>query len=235
MHVLDVGCGGGDVSFLAARIVGPTGTVTGIDVHQNRSHWRRSAPRPPGLANVRFLAADAKDFVLDEPVDASSAGWCSMYWPEAASVVRHLAKIRQARRASSRFRTTISRPPSRSRGARNSKRRSIECARLHPRGRRNPDGSEARSRLRRCGAADAENAHRPRASNEGRSRRRTVSSTEITRTLLPLMELTGVATADEVDIDTLASRLKGEALELRATHVAPSLVGAWTRKPQSLG
>jgi hypothetical protein len=56
---------------------------------------------------------------------------------------------------------------------------------------------------------------------------------EVTRTLLPLMERTGVATADEVDIDTLASRLKGEALALRATHVAPSLVGAWTRKPHA--
>jgi ubiquinone/menaquinone biosynthesis C-methylase UbiE len=31
MHILDVGCGAGDVSFLAASIVGPAGSVLGVD------------------------------------------------------------------------------------------------------------------------------------------------------------------------------------------------------------
>ncbi|HEY7341354.1 MAG TPA: methyltransferase domain-containing protein [Ktedonobacterales bacterium] len=31
MRVLDLGCGGGDVSVLVARLVGPTGQVVGID------------------------------------------------------------------------------------------------------------------------------------------------------------------------------------------------------------
>ena len=30
-RVLDVGCGAGDVSFLLARMVGPSGTVVGVD------------------------------------------------------------------------------------------------------------------------------------------------------------------------------------------------------------
>ena len=40
MRVLDIGCGAGDVSFLAAELVGPAGSVTGID-------------RDPGVLGVR--------------------------------------------------------------------------------------------------------------------------------------------------------------------------------------
>ena len=32
MHVLDIGCGAGDVSFLVSALVGPEGSVTGVDV-----------------------------------------------------------------------------------------------------------------------------------------------------------------------------------------------------------
>jgi hypothetical protein len=44
------------------------------------------------------------------------------------------------------------------------------------------------------------------------------------------MERTGVATAAEVDIDTLAGRMRVELVANRATVVTPSLVAAWTRK-----
>ena len=53
---------------------------------------------------------------------------------------------------------------------------------------------------------------------------------QITRTLLPLMEKSGVATAEAVAIDTMADRLREEAITRRATLVAPSLIGAWTYK-----
>ena len=33
MRVLDLGCGAGDVSLLAASIVGPSGSVTGVDMN----------------------------------------------------------------------------------------------------------------------------------------------------------------------------------------------------------
>jgi hypothetical protein len=54
---------------------------------------------------------------------------------------------------------------------------------------------------------------------------------QITRTLLPLTERTGVATATEVGPDTLADRLREEIVAADATVVPPPLIGAWARKP----
>jgi hypothetical protein len=56
--------------------------------------------------------------------------------------------------------------------------------------------------------------------------------TQVTRTLLPLMQRTGVATIDEVDIDTLAARLRDEIVGRDATAVSPSFIGAWARTGQ---
>src|SRR5262249_1477215 len=54
---------------------------------------------------------------------------------------------------------------------------------------------------------------------------------QMTRVMLPLMQRTGVATADEVDVETLAERMRAEAVALDATLVYPAFIGAWTRTP----
>ena len=53
----------------------------------------------------------------------------------------------------------------------------------------------------------------------------------LARSLLPVMERAKFATAEEVDVDTLAERLRDEAVE-KGEPVAywPRLVGAWARK-----
>ena len=55
----------------------------------------------------------------------------------------------------------------------------------------------------------------------------------ITRTLLPVMEKNGIATAAEVDVDTLAERLQRAVQTADATVVAPLFVGAWAQNPRS--
>jgi hypothetical protein len=49
------------------------------------------------------------------------------------------------------------------------------------------------------------------------------------RSLLPMAERFGVATAAEIDIDGVAERLRREAVENNACIMLPPLVGAWTR------
>jgi hypothetical protein len=54
---------------------------------------------------------------------------------------------------------------------------------------------------------------------------------QLTRVMLPLMQRTGVATAEEVGVETLAERMRAEAVALDATLVYPALIGAWARTP----
>lgn len=57
MRVVDLGCGTGSVSFLAADLVGPTGSVTGIDLDATVLEAARSRAEARGVTNVTFQAA----------------------------------------------------------------------------------------------------------------------------------------------------------------------------------
>lgn len=49
------------------------------------------------------------------------------------------------------------------------------------------------------------------------------------RNLLPLILKLGIATVQEVDIDTLASRLQEEVVSKRAVARGADIISAWTR------
>jgi hypothetical protein len=51
----------------------------------------------------------------------------------------------------------------------------------------------------------------------------------IIRTLLPVLHETGVATPDEVDIDTLEDRIAQDCIDHDLIFKFPTLVGAWAR------
>jgi hypothetical protein len=51
------------------------------------------------------------------------------------------------------------------------------------------------------------------------------------RSILPLMERFGIATVGEVDIDTLADRLRQEAVAGNSVITLQMVVGAFARKP----
>ena len=54
MRVLDIGCGAGDVSFLAASLVGATGSVLGIDKSPEAVALAHKRAVQAGLSNVQF-------------------------------------------------------------------------------------------------------------------------------------------------------------------------------------
>jgi ubiquinone/menaquinone biosynthesis C-methylase UbiE len=92
MNVLDCGCGVGDVSFLVASLVGPTGRILGIDRSIAGVDLARRRAAEAGLANVTFEVADLADFRPSKPLDVLVGRLILMYLPEPATILSHLAR-----------------------------------------------------------------------------------------------------------------------------------------------
>jgi SAM-dependent methyltransferase len=92
MHVLDIGCGTGDVTFLVADLVGPTGSVIGVDRSAEALRTARAREHTPW---VRFLEADATrgSIAVDQPVDALVGRLVLAHQQHPASVLRRLAHL----------------------------------------------------------------------------------------------------------------------------------------------
>jgi SAM-dependent methyltransferase len=93
MRVLDVGCGPGDVSFIAGRLVGPTGTVLGVDAASEMIELARARAAEQGLPAVHFMRAAIDAIALDEPVDAVVGRLILMHLPDPAATLRHLSSF----------------------------------------------------------------------------------------------------------------------------------------------
>ena len=91
MRVLDVGCGPGDVSFVAARLVGPTGTVLGVDAAPEMIELARARAAQQGLSAVHFTRAAIDAIALAEPVDAVVGRLILMHLPDPAATLRQLS------------------------------------------------------------------------------------------------------------------------------------------------
>ena len=93
MRVLDIGCGPGDVSFVAARLVGPAGTVLGIDAAPAMVELARARAAERGLSTVHFTRTAIDAIALDEPVDAVVGRLILMHLPDPAATLRHLSSL----------------------------------------------------------------------------------------------------------------------------------------------
>lgn len=93
MRVLDLGSGAGDVAMLAARLVGPTGRVLGVERSPASIARARERVTKAGLANVTFLQNDVGEIQGERPFDALVGRWILMFVPDPVAVLRSAASL----------------------------------------------------------------------------------------------------------------------------------------------
>ncbi len=75
---LDLGCGGGEVTFELARLAGPGGHVVGVDMDEIKLDLARAAPRRSGASPTSSsVPATSTNGATPLPTTWSTAGSCS--------------------------------------------------------------------------------------------------------------------------------------------------------------
>ncbi len=92
--VLDLGSGGGIDCFLAARAVGPSGRVIGVDMTPDMVNLARKNADRLGLSNVQFLLAEMENTSLpDESVDVIISNCVICLSPDKDAVMREASRV----------------------------------------------------------------------------------------------------------------------------------------------
>ena len=93
MRVLDVGSGVGDVAFLCASLVGPTGEVIGIDTATAAVQNAQQRARRAGLRNVTFALGNPSEMPIEKSFDAVVGRLVLMHQPDPIAMLRKLSGV----------------------------------------------------------------------------------------------------------------------------------------------
>ncbi len=229
MRVLDVGCGRGDVSLLVARRVGDAGQVLGLDRDPQAIAMAQARLAGSGLTNLRFVTGDLGALPAEcVALDAVVGRRVLMYQPDAAAAVRGL--VRALRPGGlvvfeevDATMVPVSRPP----------------LPLHERvhrwmwqtvereGGNLHMGFDLPAVLAAAGLVDVQVRAEAVVQTPGMLH----GGASIMRAMLPRILRHEVASAEEIDVDTLDARLLAERSAANATYIGDMIFGAWARKP----
>jgi ubiquinone/menaquinone biosynthesis C-methylase UbiE len=93
-RVLDLGCGAGTDSLIAAQMVGADGRVAGIDMTPEMLTRARASAEELGAANVEFLEADAEALPFaGESFDVVISNGVIDLIPDKDAVFSELARV----------------------------------------------------------------------------------------------------------------------------------------------
>jgi SAM-dependent methyltransferase len=225
MRVLDLGCGAGDVAFVAADLVGPDGSVVGVDRSPEALARARLRAGQRGLKQVRFLEGDLQDPAPGGPFDAIVERLVLMWIPDPAALLRQQA--------------TVLRPG----GLVVPIEMDLATIRWLP---QTPCATQVKSWLVQAFAKAGISTLGPRlwtiVQEAGLHPLGMIgiqahfgpgdpvgiaTAVENMRLAAPLIVGTGVATAEEIGMDTFEQRLRDEQQQSQAVAANPILLSAW--------
>jgi ubiquinone/menaquinone biosynthesis C-methylase UbiE len=90
-HVLDVGCGFGDVTVAIGRALGQEGMVSGVDVADRFVAEARAEAARQGLTNARLFRADVQTDDVGGPYDMIFSRFGTMFFASPVAAMRNLA------------------------------------------------------------------------------------------------------------------------------------------------
>jgi ubiquinone/menaquinone biosynthesis C-methylase UbiE len=228
MRVLDLGTGLGHVARLAGELVGAAGEVVGIDASREALAVARERTRHAGQAHVSFVEADAATWRPSRPFDAVVGRLLLFHVADPVAVVRHQ---RQNLRDGGLFvavdfdlgsaRTEPGVPL-----AENAL--GWVCAAFTAAGASPRIGARLGTILERAGLQAVTTfgiqsylqPHDPSAA---------MLLGSVVRSLAAVIIERGIATATEVDLATLNSRIAEALRRADAVLLPPTVVGAWGR------
>ncbi len=230
MKVLDIGSGAGDVALTVAELVGPAGAVVGVDVNPAILATAQARAQEAGFTNVEFIAGDARTLDLGNDFDALSGRLVLMYMADPADALKQLAtRLRPGGIAA------------------------FQEADFTPyRQMYHPETPLANKLIDwALGVFERSGAHSdmgfglyrafveaglpepymhfesPVGGPESWAGYQFVANSF--RSMLPLIEEYGIATAEEVDVETLAERVRREVVTAKRPFALPPHVTAWAQ------
>jgi len=103
-RIIDIGCGRGTTTRVAARKVGPSGTVIGVDVSPQSIAAARARSPEPDSARIEWIAADAQRALLPTDADVIISRFGIMFFDDP---IEAFANLRRSSTAGGRLAATV--------------------------------------------------------------------------------------------------------------------------------
>jgi len=228
MRVLDLGSGAGDVALLAARLVGPEGEVVGIERDPAAVASATDRVRRAEVDNVRFIEGDVQALdAITGTFDAVVGRLVLMYLPDPVDAIRRAAGVVRPGGLVCLHEGDMTYDWASPMTPLWTQMRAWFIEALER------TNVATRMGLSLFPAFLAAGLPAPELRMEcavgGGERARAWGWANVMRGVLPLLERLEIATAEDLDPDTLADRLNRDLQDADGIVIWPPMTGAWAR------